>query len=322
MQQLGKIENVDIRKIWPNEASDFTPWLAENLDLLGEELGLVLELDRTEAPVGNHSLDILARDSNSNAVVAIENQIEGTDHRHLGQLLTYAAGTEADIVIWVATEFQENHRATLDWLNQGTRDSLNFFGVEIGAVKIGDSFPAPLFRLAAMPNSWSKQVKITSTTELTETQQKYIRFWRPLLEELNDTHGWNVTIHNRASYYTAGSGLGTGFGRLGRTMRFTNGGEARVELEFYGPTKEWNEKAFDLLKDSQKQIEVELGVLNWDRLDHAKICRIGVSRNGSIEDSEEYLAEIRDWMIENVQRFPTVFRPYLEDVLNRMEGDS
>jgi hypothetical protein len=105
-------------------------------------------------------------------------------------------------------------------------------------------------------------------------------------------------------------------------MRFTNGGEARVELEFYGPTKEWNEKAFDLLKDSQKQIEVELGVLNWDRLDHAKICRIGVSRNGSIEDSEEYLAEIRDWMIENVQRFPTVFRPYLEDVLNRMEGDS
>ena len=107
MVELGKIQNIDVKDVWQNETSDFTPWLAENLDLLGEELGLRLELDRTEARVGDFSLDILARDADSNAVVAIENQIAGTDHGHLGQLLTYAAGTEASIVIWVATESSE-----------------------------------------------------------------------------------------------------------------------------------------------------------------------------------------------------------------------
>ena len=179
MVDLGKIENFDIRQIWPNEASDFTPWLAENLDLLGEELGLELELDRTEAPVGNFSLDILARDANSNAIVAIENQIAVTDHIHLGQLLTYAAGQDAGVVIWVSTEFRDEHKAALDWLNQRTEDSLEFYGVEIGAVKIGNSLPAPLFRLAAVPNSWSKQVKATATTDLSEKQQRYVNSGSP-----------------------------------------------------------------------------------------------------------------------------------------------
>ncbi len=319
MLELGRIEKVDIKDVWPNEAANFTPWLAKNLDLLGEELGLDLELDRTEAPVGSFSLDILAREVNRNAVVAIENQIAGTDHMHLGQLMTYAAGYSAGVVIWVATDFRDEHRAALDWLNEHTDEETQFFGAAVEVWKIGDSLRAPHFRLAAAPNSWSKQVKVTSKTDLSEKQQRYVQFWKPLLEELNNKHGWNIKTDNIGSYFDAGSGLGAGFGRFGRSMRFTIGGEARVELLFLGPTKEWNKNAFDLLKESQEQIEEKLGALNWDRLGDAKISRVGVSRSGSIEDSEEELAEIRSWMIDYVQRFPDTFHPYLEDVLKRVQ---
>ncbi len=153
--EIGRIEEVAIREVWPDEASDFTPWLAKNLEVLGEELGMVLELKGTEVPVGNYYLDILANEADRDAPVAIENQIAVTDNPHLGQLLTYAAGTKAKIVIWIATEFRDEHRAALDWLNEGTGESLDFLGVEVGAIKIGNSVPAPLFRLAAAPNHWS-----------------------------------------------------------------------------------------------------------------------------------------------------------------------
>ena len=244
----GRIEEVAIREVWPDEASDFTPWLAKNLEVLGEELGMVLELKGTEVPVGNYYLDILANEANRDAPVAIENQIAVTDNPHLGQLLTYAAGTKAKIVIWIATEFRDEHRAALDWLNEGTRESLDFFGVEVGAIKIGNSVPAPLFRLAAAPNHWSKKIN-SVPSELSDTQVKYVRFWKPLLRKLNREHGWNVMTENRQSTYNAGSGLG--FGQFGRTMRLTSEGEARVELVILAPSREWNKAAFDLLMESK-----------------------------------------------------------------------
>ncbi len=315
-QGIGKIEKVTITNVWPHEANDFTPWLADNLGLLGEELGMELELEGTEVPVGNFSLDILARDNKSEAVVAIENQIAGTDHTHLGQLLTYSAGRNAGIVVWIATEFRDEHRAALDWLNEGTRDSLNFFGVEVQAVRIGDSLPAPLFRLAAAPNTWSKDVK-ESEAEVTPTQEKYIRFWRPILEELRRTHGWNIGTQNKYSSYEAGGGLGSA--SFGRTMRLTWEGEARVELAIKSPDKEWNEAAFDLLMESKSQIEDELGSMKWERLDDAKMSRVVVSRPGHIDNSDEELDEIRTWMIEHVTRFPGTFKPHLEAVLERMQ---
>ena len=150
-QDLASIERVEPRNIWPNEAENFTPWLADNLAELGKELGMELELDAKEAPVGKFSVDILAKEIGRDSVVVIENQIERTDHVHLGQLLTYAAGSEANIVIWVTTNFQDEHRAALDWLNKSTIESLEFYGVEIEVVRIGESAPAPLFRLAAFP---------------------------------------------------------------------------------------------------------------------------------------------------------------------------
>ena len=139
------------------------------------------------------------------------------------------------------------------------------------------------------------------------------------MEQLNDSRGWSVKTDNSASYYDSGSGLGAGFGKFGRAMRFTNDGKARVKLLFAGPSKEWNEEAFNLLYQHKDNIEKELGgELNWDRVEHAKVCRVGVLRTGSIEDSADNLAEIREWMIENISRFPIVFKPYLEDVLSKV----
>ena len=147
MADLGVIERVDLREVWPDEAQDFTPWLAENLDKLGEALGLDLEFQGREVSVGPFFLDILAHDVGNDRRVVIENQLDKTDYDHLGKLLTYAAGYDAGVVVWLTGDFRDEHRAALDWLNQRTEESLEFYGVEIGAVKIGNSAPAPLFRL-------------------------------------------------------------------------------------------------------------------------------------------------------------------------------
>ena len=155
---LAKIERVDLREAWPNEAQDFTPWLAENIAELGEALGMDLELQQTEAAVGGYSLDMLATDQNQNRTVIIENQLEATNHDHLGKLLTYAAGYDANVIVWLTREFRDEHRLALDWLNQRTGDDTQFFGVVVEVWKIDNSRPAPHFNLVVTPNEWRKRM--------------------------------------------------------------------------------------------------------------------------------------------------------------------
>ena len=150
----GRIERLGIREVWADEAADFTPWLAENLDTLGWELGLNLELVETEKTVGSFYLDILVRDVDNGTLVAIENQLEWSDHSHLGQLLTYAAKCEATAAVWIASEFRYEHRETINRLNQWTGNKIQWYGVEVRCIKIGDSMPAPDFRVVAAPDGW------------------------------------------------------------------------------------------------------------------------------------------------------------------------
>ena len=315
-QELARIEKLDIREVWPNEADDFTPWLAENLDQLGDELDMELDLVDREATVGSFKLDILAQEVRRNVVVAIENQIESTDHAHLGQLLTYAAGSKADIIVWITTDFRDEHRAALDWLNQRTEESLEFYGVEIDAVKIGNSSPAPLFRMAAFPNSWSKRAR-TSVQPATEKGERYRNFWQPLLERLNKEDGWRVkTDNNTQSWFSAGSGIS----EVWRSMSFyVRNRQAAVELSLQTPNKNWNKSFFDLLEESQEDIEAELGTkLLWERLDNNKTSRVGLRRDGSIDAGPDQLDEIREWMFSNVVKFKQVFPPYLREVRERL----
>ncbi|UOY01651.1 hypothetical protein [Blastococcus sp. PRF04-17] len=157
---LGRLRRVaNARDVWTSEAGDFTPWLAENLDVLADELGMSLTLIATEVPVGEFRLDIQAQTPDG-GIVIVENQLERTDHGHLGQLLAYASGLEASAVVWVAPRFRDDHRRTLDWLNERTDSGVDFFGVEVSVVQIGATGPrAPVFEVVARPNGWQKGVK-------------------------------------------------------------------------------------------------------------------------------------------------------------------
>ena len=179
---LGRLEKVELRTAWSSESGDFTPWLAmdENLELLGDTIGLDLELEAQEKSVGPFRADILCKETTTGNWVLIENQLERTDHTHLGQLLTYAAGLEAVNIVWVAERFTEEHRATLDWLNEITDDRFNFFGLEVELWRIGGSNMAPKFNVVSKPNDWTKTISGAAahfqSAELNERKQLWVEY--------------------------------------------------------------------------------------------------------------------------------------------------
>ena len=313
MPPIGKIERVPIREVWRYEDEDFTPWLKENLDQLGEVLGMVLDRAEDEFRVGRFSLDIVAKNANTQDTVAIENQLEDTDHSHLGQLLTYVAGAEAKTAIWIAAQFKEEHRAALEMLNNSSNGEIAYFGVEIEAIRVGNSEPAALFQPVVTPNNWRKNF-VPTGGETTPGQQRYIEYWRPLLERLNEEHNWGLTkLENQTSQFNAGSGLRRGFGNFYRTMRFTNSKEIRVEMIIRGPSAQWNKAVFDILESSKEQIEDAAGELVWERMEEAATSRLGFARPGSVRDAEETLEQHRQWMYEKVTTVHNHLRPFLED---------
>ena len=311
MKPLSRFESVNLREIWPDEARNFTPWLAENLDLLSEELGLDLELVDTEAEVGDFFVDIAATVSGQNASVIIENQLEATDHNHLGQILTYASGSNADIIVWVTTDFRDEHRQALDWLNQRTDDSLAFYGVTINVKKIGDSLPAPEFRPVAFPNTWQKATK-TRERDVSPRQERYRTFFQKLIDELRIEH--QFTKAKKANTYNW-SWFPSGYSHIIYSAVLGANSRPRVEI-YLNRDREFNKQLFESLFESQTDIEEAIGTeLGWERLDSGKASRIAVYSVGSIDSSEQELAKLRVWMIENLLRFKEVFSPYLADLI-------
>jgi len=192
---LSRLERVDLRDIWLSEAADFTPWLArpENLTILGETLAIDLELEAQEKSVGPYRADILCKDIGTSSWVLVENQLERTDHAHLGQHLTYASGLEAVTIAWIAARFTEEHRSTLDWLNKITDESFRFFRLEVELWRIGDSSAAPKFNIVSKPNDWSRSVakaaRAIDETELSDTRIMQREYWATLNAVLEATDG-------------------------------------------------------------------------------------------------------------------------------------
>ena len=314
---LAKIERVpDLRATWPNEAQHFTPWLADNIAELGEALGMDLELQRIEAPVGGYSLDILATDLNSSRPVIIENQLEATDHGHLGQLLTYAAGFDAGAIVWVTKEFRDEHRQALDWLNQRTGEDTQFFGVTVELWSIGDSLPAPHFNLVATPNGWRKE-KVSNTTSkntvpISERSERYRDFFQSLIDILREKHNFtNARKGQPQNWYSFSTGYGGGSIIYG--ANFTGQKQARVEVYIDYPDGDKNLKLLNELKLREEDIHSKLGVLDWQPLGNRRACRIALARTGSIEDDEDTLSEIQAWMVDNLLKLKQVFGPLLAE---------
>ena len=311
MAELSIIQKVDLRTIWEREAQDFTPWLSENLGQLSEELGLDLELRDQEAPVGGFSLDILAHDLGSNRTVIIENQLEGTDHDHLGKLLTYASGYEANVVVWIAREFRDEHRQALDWLNQRTDENTAFFGVVVELWKIDDSRPAVNFNLISAPNEWRKE-NVSSgkrpNVGASERRERYRTFFQSLIDTLRETHSFTRARKGQAqNWYNFSAGhqgitYGANFSREG----------ARVEIYIDIGDADGNERLLNDLMEYQDSTESTLNEpLTWDPVEGSRGCRISVVRTGSIDDDSETLEEIQEWMIERLLKFKDVFGPQL-----------
>ena len=318
---IGRLNKLPFRDVWKDEAKDFTPWLKDHIDQLADELNMKLEAQSTEVSVGKYSLDLLAINPETQGNVVIENQVGNADHDHLGKLITYAAGLKAEIAIWIAERFGDEHRAALEWLNESGPAGAAFFGVEIQAVNIDGSIPAAMFRTILTPHEWSR-TRDPVPGELSETQKEYVAYWKPLLEELKTAHKWGpIQTDNKNRFYSAGSGLGQGFGNFRRTMRFAGKDEIRVEFIFWGPNKEWNKQAFDLLMESRETIEDATGPLTWERLTNSMISRVAAVRKGTRGDAEPELDEHRHWMIGQLTTLPQTLRPYLEQVQQAMNEE-
>ena len=191
--EFSELKDVPLREAWPHEANDFTPWLAGNLHRLSQAIGVDLELEDTEVSVEGFSADILARIPSDNSMVVIENQLENTDHTHLGQVLTYLAGLEAQTVIWIAREFQGPHLSAVRWLNSHTVDPFAFFAVKVRAVRIGDppALVAPLFEVLERPNDWDRRVREITEVNNGDGRQSRYRvflhdFWQSYAERYPD----------------------------------------------------------------------------------------------------------------------------------------
>ncbi len=308
---LGKLEQVSPRDVWQSEPRDFTPWLAENLSLLGEALGLDLELVQTEAPVGGYSCDIEARESGSGRRVVIENQLEQTDHSHLGQLLTYAAGLDAAVVVWISPTIRDEHREAIDFLNRHTREAVDFFAIALEVVRIGASPPAVVFRLAASPNAWTKTAAANqSNTEASSREIAYQKFWQPLMDELREKHHFtNAKAAQPQSWYA----FATGIAGINYGVAFASGSRLQAEVYLDLGDKDRNKATFDFLAEKKAEIEILFGEpLKWERLDARRASRIAVVLpDTKIDDASERGDEMRAWLIARLLKLKQVFGPLL-----------
>lgn len=306
---LGDVKRLDPRTVWAHEEQDFTPWLFAHLGKLGEALGLDLEAEEQEADVGDFAVDIVAKETGTNRVVVIENQLEPTDHRHLGQLLTYAAGKDAGIVVWISPEFRDEHREALDWLNRESGDGRpEFFGVELQVIQIDDSKPAVNLRPVAFPNDWTRDLKQNTQGDLSEKQQRYQEYFQVLLDDLRDQKFSNAKKAQPQSWYSFSAGV-SGYA-LGAS--FAQGSRLRVDLYIDLQEHAENKAAFQKLLDQKTAIETELGEpLTWEKLEGKRACRVSVYRPGSIFDEPDVLAGHRDWMKKKLVQFKKVFGPRL-----------
>ena len=321
---ISTLEPVDLRTIWPDESSDFTPWLAEpeSLDRLGQALGLTLEPRGTEQTVGSFSADLLCRRldgrSDEESWVVIENQYGRTNHDHLGKLLTYTAGLNAQTVVWIAEEFRDEHRAALDLLNESSTDEYAYFGVEIELLKIDNSKPAPRFNVVVQPNDWAKTVRPAgSDGELSEGKQLQIEFWTDFQKMMDSASEIPCTRPKPVSYMrhnirgVSGFRVVSSFSSLNSVSRTFSIGEVRVDFVFERTS---GQSLFEQLKASREILEHEAGQqYQWQAPTSEVRARVFVHRDAEVQNRNRW-PEYQTWLRTEVERMFRVLVPKAKEL--------
>jgi len=319
---LSKIKKVDLREIFKNEAQDFTPWLKGNIDQLSEAIGIDIQDVKRENGVGDFSADLIGIEANSEDKVIIENQLEPTDHDHLGKLVTYASGVDAKYVIWVTKKMREEHKNALGWLNQmvmtrtnSSTSAISFFGVEVNAISIDNSRPALNFDVVVEPNTWGRDVK-SSMEKVDERHQKYLQFFTRLVSEYEK-------IKPDWRHLTAGpsSWLAFGAGKTGFQFTWAFRGDNRFDTELYIDTKDKDEvkSYFGELQKFKSEIDKHIPDLSWEELPEKRGSRIAVYKKMPApikKMTDEQIDEVIRWAIKQMDAFKKVFAEYIQKLAN------
>lgn len=308
MANIGRLTEVDVRDLWQHEQYDFSNWLAKesNLDYLNDILGLTLvEVDK-EVYVGPYRCDLVAKDETSGVTVIIENQLEGTNHDHLGKIITYASGLDAKVIVWIVKEAKEEHRAAIEWLNNNTSESINFFLIEIHAYRIGSSDPAPKFEVVEKPNDFVKRSKVKTTdNDLNKSQSERLVFWEQFNQVLV-SRGKPFNVRKATTDHWYDVAIGSSEAHIAIDLINKDG---NIVVELYISN---NKEVFDDLFSKREEIEQELGFdMTWDRLNNKKASRIKYYIQGLNFDDHSNYEDLMRQAIDTAVKMREVFKKHL-----------
>ena len=306
--KLGKIKEVDIRSVWPHEQYDFSKWLAEeeNIRALGEEMNLSLTDVDTERFVGSYRCDIICKDELTGKSVLIENQLEQTNHDHLGKIITYASGLDASVVVWIVAKARDEHASAIEWLNKHTDDDLSFFLIEVHAYTIGDSAPAPMFKIVEQPNDFAKTVKsIAHKGELNETQTNRIQFWTQFNDVIEQR---GKPFNKRKATPDHWYAVAIGSSQCHISIDLVNK-EHRIRV---GVWVSDNKELYDCFYEHKDEIEDSAGCnFVWDRLDNKKAAIICTYIPGLNYNKQENYPELMNKIVDLVIVMRSAFTPFI-----------
>lgn len=304
---LGRLKEVDIRELWAHEQYNFSNWLAkeENIDLLNDTVGLTLTDIDKEVYVGSYRCDLVAIDETTGVKIIIENQLGSTDHDHLGKVITYASGLDANVIIWIVKEAREEHKSAIEWLNNNMAKEISFFLLEIKAYKIGDSLPAPMFKVVEKPNDFIKSNKSTKDGDLSKAQAERLNFWTEFNRVITES-GKLFNVRKATTDHWYDVAIGTSEAHISITL-VNKDGSIGVELYIRD-----NKDLFDHLFEHKDEIESKLGFsMHWERLDDKKASRIKSYIPGLNFNKQGNYPELMNQIIERVVKIRDVFKGYL-----------
>ena len=306
MTNLGTLKKItDLRSIWPHETLNFTPWVAENVDLLADAVGLDITVDETESSVGDFNVDIYASETGTDRKIIIENQLEDTDHDHLGKLITYASGKGADVVIWVVKHAREEHKAAVEWLNNHTDDKIGFFLCEIKLFQIGDSQIAPAFTVVERPNDWTKEIRKTASAN--STQQQRLEYWQAFNDYAFSDANFSRIFNKRKPTTDHWMDFSIGSSACHIAVSQIQKRKA-VDVELYiNDDKELFKSLFAHKDEIEKNMEMEL---EWKELPERKASRILIEKTVDLDDRATWPEQF-DYIMDTCIKMKRAFKRYL-----------